>query len=318
MQNRRIIDGIFRSVGATPQPSVETNSIFNLVSHAAPAGGRRSCRASCCNSSAFPRHTRAIELVEPTRAAPIGLIIADRDPPAPLARNLFAMERPERHRRLIARAGQDGRRSIEFFYRLVRTFNLHALTRVKIDLSGNGRGWSWRHESGTRAPIQGAPEMTGAGRPGTKRRRARSIAAGSAGDGAAAADPARLQNEFGYIDDAAVPLIAEALNVSQGRGPRRRQLLPRLPPRAGRGACSSCAAPKPARRAAARISSRISSRARPRGRPTPTRRAAARRDRLLPRQLRALARGADRRRAVGRARRDAIDAIVARTRRRRP
>ena len=35
MQNRRIIDGIFRSVGATPKPSVETNSIFNLVSHAA-------------------------------------------------------------------------------------------------------------------------------------------------------------------------------------------------------------------------------------------------------------------------------------------
>ena len=33
MQNRRIIDGIFRSVGAQPVPAVETNSIFNLVSH---------------------------------------------------------------------------------------------------------------------------------------------------------------------------------------------------------------------------------------------------------------------------------------------
>ena len=33
MQNRRIIDGVFRSVGAKPTPSVETNSIFNLVSH---------------------------------------------------------------------------------------------------------------------------------------------------------------------------------------------------------------------------------------------------------------------------------------------
>ena len=35
MQNRRIIDGIFRSVGAKPNPAVETNSIFNLVSHVA-------------------------------------------------------------------------------------------------------------------------------------------------------------------------------------------------------------------------------------------------------------------------------------------
>ena len=35
MQNRRIIDGIFRSVGASPKPQVETNSIFNLCSHAA-------------------------------------------------------------------------------------------------------------------------------------------------------------------------------------------------------------------------------------------------------------------------------------------
>ena len=33
MQNRRIIDGVFRSVGAKPVPAVETNSIFNLVSH---------------------------------------------------------------------------------------------------------------------------------------------------------------------------------------------------------------------------------------------------------------------------------------------
>ena len=33
MQNRRIIDGVFRSVGAKPVAAVETNSIFNLVSH---------------------------------------------------------------------------------------------------------------------------------------------------------------------------------------------------------------------------------------------------------------------------------------------
>ena len=38
--------------------------------------------------------TRAIELVEPTPRRTIGLIMCDREPPSPLARNLFAMEWP--------------------------------------------------------------------------------------------------------------------------------------------------------------------------------------------------------------------------------
>ena len=54
MQNRRIIDGIFRSVGETPAPAVETNSIFNLFSHAGFGRCRRSCPGNCCNSLALP------------------------------------------------------------------------------------------------------------------------------------------------------------------------------------------------------------------------------------------------------------------------
>ncbi len=38
MQNRRIIDGIFRAIGAAPQPAMETNSIFNLCTHAGVQG----------------------------------------------------------------------------------------------------------------------------------------------------------------------------------------------------------------------------------------------------------------------------------------
>ena len=34
IQNRRILDGIFRSVGAVPVPVMETNSILTLCSHA--------------------------------------------------------------------------------------------------------------------------------------------------------------------------------------------------------------------------------------------------------------------------------------------
>jgi DNA-binding transcriptional LysR family regulator len=94
MQNRRIIDGVFRSVGETPAPSVETNSIFNLVSHA--GFGRLSAIVpkQLLQFLGIPRNTRAVELVQPHARRTVGLIMADRDPPAPLARNLFAMEQP--------------------------------------------------------------------------------------------------------------------------------------------------------------------------------------------------------------------------------
>ncbi|HZZ61681.1 MAG TPA: LysR substrate-binding domain-containing protein [Roseiarcus sp.] len=55
MQNRRIIDGIFRSVGAKPNPAVETNSIFNLVSHVAAGPWSAIVPRHLCASSAFRR-----------------------------------------------------------------------------------------------------------------------------------------------------------------------------------------------------------------------------------------------------------------------
>jgi DNA-binding transcriptional LysR family regulator len=95
MQNRRIIDGIFRSVGATPKPSVETNSIFNLVSHANSGRWSSIVPRQLLQFFGIPAGTRAVELVEPTARRSIGIIIADRDPPAPLARNLLAMPLPD-------------------------------------------------------------------------------------------------------------------------------------------------------------------------------------------------------------------------------
>jgi DNA-binding transcriptional LysR family regulator len=62
MQNRRIIDGIFRSVGHSPAPAIETNSIFNLCSHAGIQGvssivsTRNCCSSSACRSA--PRRCR--------------------------------------------------------------------------------------------------------------------------------------------------------------------------------------------------------------------------------------------------------------------
>jgi len=94
MQNRRIIDGIFRSVDAQPTPSVETNSIFNLCAHASFGPWSAIVPRQLLQFFGIPRQTRALELVEPTARRTIGLIMSDRRPASPLARHLFAMESP--------------------------------------------------------------------------------------------------------------------------------------------------------------------------------------------------------------------------------
>ncbi len=94
MQNRRIIDGVFRSVGARPVPAVETNSIFNLVSHVSAGRWSAIVPRQLLRFFGVPKGTRAIELVDPTARRTIGLVMSDREPPSPLARNLFAMQWP--------------------------------------------------------------------------------------------------------------------------------------------------------------------------------------------------------------------------------
>jgi DNA-binding transcriptional LysR family regulator len=110
MQNRRIIDGVFRSVGAEPVPAVETNSIFNLVSHVSAGQWSAIVPRQLLRFFGVPPGTRAIELVEPVARRTIGLVMSDRDPPSPLARNLFAMQWPTDISALIqppSRAGED-------------------------------------------------------------------------------------------------------------------------------------------------------------------------------------------------------------------
>ena len=110
MQNRRIIDGVFRSVGVTPRPAVETNSIFNLVTHAASGRWSSIVPRQLLQFFGLPRGTQALELVDPTARRAIGLIMADRDPPSPLARNLLAMPFPDDILGRIAPPVRDGHR----------------------------------------------------------------------------------------------------------------------------------------------------------------------------------------------------------------
>ncbi len=91
MQNRRIIDGIFRSVGCAPRPAIETNSIFNLCSHAGIQGVSSIVSRQLLEFFGVPLGTRALPLTEPEAQRTIGLIVADRQPFPPLARNLLMM-----------------------------------------------------------------------------------------------------------------------------------------------------------------------------------------------------------------------------------
>ncbi|MBB4200975.1 hypothetical protein CCR94_02125 [Rhodoblastus sphagnicola] len=89
MQNRRIIDGLFRSVGKAPRPAVETNSIFNLITHAALPGVASIASRQVLDRFGPPAGVIALPLVEPEARHSIGLVVADRQPLPPLPRKLF-------------------------------------------------------------------------------------------------------------------------------------------------------------------------------------------------------------------------------------
>ena len=89
MQNRRIVDGIFRSVGKTPKPAMETNSIFNLCTHATLASMNSIASRQMLDLFSLPEGVKALRLVEPDARRTIGLVVADRHPEPPLARKLM-------------------------------------------------------------------------------------------------------------------------------------------------------------------------------------------------------------------------------------
>jgi len=91
MQNRRIIDGVFRSIDRKPHAALETNSIFNLCSSVSAGHWSSIMPKALLQVFGIPEGTRALRLVSPETTRTIGMIIADRQPPSPLAGSLFAM-----------------------------------------------------------------------------------------------------------------------------------------------------------------------------------------------------------------------------------
>jgi DNA-binding transcriptional LysR family regulator len=89
MQNRRIVEGIFKRAGTRPQPVMETNSISTLYAHVREGGLSSVVAHPWLHQYGVPSDLRAIPLVEPTESHSIGLVVLDRDPEPLLVRALL-------------------------------------------------------------------------------------------------------------------------------------------------------------------------------------------------------------------------------------
>lgn len=88
MQGRRVIDKVFAEARAHPVPLIETDSVASLIAHVRM--GRWASVIPCAWLHVFgvPEGMRAMPLVEPVRAEPIGLVTLASQPQSVMARAL--------------------------------------------------------------------------------------------------------------------------------------------------------------------------------------------------------------------------------------
>src|SRR5262249_27573669 len=85
MQNRRILAGHFRAVGAIARPHIEANTIVALGSHLRFGNYSAVLPKTVLAVMGHLPDMKAIPLVEPEVSHEIGLIVADREPATPVA-----------------------------------------------------------------------------------------------------------------------------------------------------------------------------------------------------------------------------------------
>jgi DNA-binding transcriptional LysR family regulator len=85
MQNRRILDNLARSIGVTISPSIVCNSFLGVCSHLRCADYASIVPHTFFNVFGAAPDLVGLDLVAPTHTQAIGLVVADREPPSPLA-----------------------------------------------------------------------------------------------------------------------------------------------------------------------------------------------------------------------------------------
>ena len=91
MQNRRIINRHFSDAGVDIRPHIETNSIVALCSHLRSGQWSSVLPQTFLHLFGEPFGSHASPLVEPEAAHTVGLVVPDREPLTPSARELLAL-----------------------------------------------------------------------------------------------------------------------------------------------------------------------------------------------------------------------------------
>ncbi|MEA2873786.1 MAG: hypothetical protein QOH67_3762 [Hyphomicrobiales bacterium] len=84
MQNRRIIEGLLRSAGGNPQPTLESNSMIVLFAHVRTGSWASVMPAKLAETLGLTETIRAIPITEPEAVHTIGLVVPSREPMTPL------------------------------------------------------------------------------------------------------------------------------------------------------------------------------------------------------------------------------------------
>lgn len=92
MQNRRIIDSIFKSLECSPRPQLETNSVVNLCAHVRSGRLSSIVPKSLIQVLGMPSGAVALDLTEPDISRQVGLVVPDREPLSPISLALFSLQ----------------------------------------------------------------------------------------------------------------------------------------------------------------------------------------------------------------------------------
>ena len=93
MRNRRIIDGLLRSAGAEPSPTLESNSMIVLFAHVRTGRWATVMPSKLAETLGLTDSVRSIPIVEPLVTHAVGLVVPDREPTTPLITALVAEAR---------------------------------------------------------------------------------------------------------------------------------------------------------------------------------------------------------------------------------
>jgi DNA-binding transcriptional LysR family regulator len=93
MQNRRIIDGLLRSAGQAPSPTLESNSMIVLFAHVRTGKWASIMPAKLAETLGLTDNVRSIPIVEPAATHAVGLVVSHREPMTPLIAALVAEAR---------------------------------------------------------------------------------------------------------------------------------------------------------------------------------------------------------------------------------